>query len=91
MEKYGNDKNDFLQTQRIGQLIIRQKVTASKLQVTPTKLQVTRSKFTVKFSIWGRLYERWISYPMDKFYPMNKSPIQWIAIHRIKMRCTKLG
>ena len=38
---------------------------------------------------WGRLYERWISYPVDKSYPMNKSPIQCIAIHQIKMRCTK--
>jgi hypothetical protein len=40
---------------------------------------------------WGRLYERWISYPVDKSYPMDKSPIQWIAICRIKMRCTKNG
>jgi hypothetical protein len=39
----------------------------------------------------GRLYERWISYPVDKSYPMDKSPIQWIAICRIKMRCTKHG
>jgi hypothetical protein len=44
-----------------------------------------------KSDIWGRLYQRWISYPVDKSYPMDKSPIQWIAICRIKMRCTKHG
>jgi hypothetical protein len=40
---------------------------------------------------WGRLYERWISYPVDKSYPMDKSPIQWTATCRLKMRCTKHG
>ena len=40
---------------------------------------------------WGRLYERWISYPVDKSYPADKSPIQWIAICRIKLRCTQHG
>jgi hypothetical protein len=40
---------------------------------------------------WGRLYEMWIGYPVDKSYPMDKSPIQWIAICRTKMRCTKHG
>ena len=40
---------------------------------------------------WGWLYERWISYPVDKSYPMDKSPIQWVAICQIKMHCTKHG
>jgi hypothetical protein len=40
---------------------------------------------------WGRLYERWISYPLDKSYPMDTCSIQWMAICRIKMRCTKRG
>jgi hypothetical protein len=31
-----------------------------------------------------RLYERWISYPVDQSYPMDKSSIQWIAVCRIK-------
>ena len=31
------------------------------------------------FTFRGRLYERWISYPVDKSYPMNKSLIQWIS------------
>ena len=39
----------------------------------------------------GRLFERWITYPVDKSYHVDKSPIQWIAIHRIKKRCAKHG
>ena len=39
----------------------------------------------------GRLFERWITYPVDRSYPVDKSPIQWIAIHRIKKRCAKHG
>jgi hypothetical protein len=27
---------------------------------------------------WNRLYERWITYPVDKSYQMDKSSIQWI-------------
>ena len=37
----------------------------------------------------GWLYKRWISYPVDKSYPMDKSPIRWIAICRIKVCCMK--
>jgi hypothetical protein len=47
--------------------------------------------FFLILTFWGRLYERWISYPVDNSYPMDKSSIQWIAICRIKMRCTKHG
>jgi hypothetical protein len=32
----------------------------------------------------GRLYEKWISYPVDTSYLRDKSPIQWIAICPIK-------
>ena len=44
-----------------------------------------------KLQSWGRLFERWITYPVDRYYPVDKSPIQWIAIHRIKKRCAKHG
>ena len=39
----------------------------------------------------GRLYEGWISYPVDRAYPLDKFVIQLIVIRWIKSRCTKHG
>jgi hypothetical protein len=56
---------------------------------SPKKVHV---KTTWNFRLQGPVVrQRWISYPVNKSYPMDKSPIQWIAICRIKMRCTKHG
>jgi hypothetical protein len=61
-------------------------------QCNPLKRTLREDKCKeMRIELRGRLYERWISYPVDKSYPMDKSPIQWIAICRIKMRCTKHG
>ena len=40
---------------------------------------------------WGRSYERWITYPANTSYSIDKSLISRIVIRWVKVRCTRHG